>query len=842
MWTITLTALRANRRRLVGICSAVLLGVAFLAGTLVLGDTMRAGFDQAFSSANAGTDVVVRAEETVGDNEFATRPPMDRSIVETVAAVDGVGEVAGSIEGPAQLIGADGEAIGGQGPPTLGMNWVDSEALNPFTIAEGRVPRADGEVVIDRGSAKTGQLSIGDTTTVRTPAPVQVEVVGIATFGDEDSLGGATIVGFTETQARELLVGGEDVVVSVSLTAEDGVSPEQLTERVAAVVPDGLDVVTGEELTTEQTESINEDFLDFFTIFLVVFSGIALLVATFSIYNTFTVVLAQRTRESALLRAIGATRGQVLGGIALEALFIGVFAAVLGVLGGIGLAAGLDALFDSMGMGFPGSGLVVEVDSLVTAGLVGLGVTVLAAIIPSLRASRIAPLAALREVSVDHSGGSKVSMAIGGVLATAGVVATVAGRDSVGLTGLGAALVVVGVLVLAPVLARPASRLLGALPARLPGASGSLARGNAMRNPRRTASTSTALLIGVCVVSLFAAFAASLKQTVTDTVAGSMTSDLVIQADGFSGAGLGPELAGEISELPEVAQAVGVSDTPGLMDGEEEQFAVADIDRLGQVTDLQVAQGSLEQVGDDGVAVSTDLAEDRGWSVGDTVELSFLDGQTEQATVGALYERPEILGSIVVPRELAAPHVVQFTDWLVMITTADGVGLGDARTAVEGVAERHGAPEVYDLEGFAAEAAGELDAFLAVVYGLLALSIIIALVGIGNTLSLSIHERTRELGLLRAIGQTRRQLRSMVRWESVMVSSFGTITGMLLGVFVAWSLVSALVNTEGIGSFSAPVGQLAVIVGIGALVGVLAAMRPARRAARMDVLDAIATE
>lgn len=842
MLTIARTAIRANRRRLVGMCAAVVIGVAFLSGTLVFGDTIRGGFDDAFSTATSGTDVVVRAEQTVGDNEVATRPSLPSRLVTEVAVVDGVDEVAPTIDGAAQIVGSDGEAIGGQGPPTIGTNWVEIPELNPYDLAEGRAPQDADEVVIDRGSARLGGLAVGDRTTVRTPAPVDVEVVGIATFDGSDSLGGSTLAAFTEERARELFVAGEEVVGTIGATAADGVSAEQLADRIGETLPPGLEALTGEQLATEMSDSLGDDFLDFFTTFLVAFSAIAVLVATFSIHNTFTVVLAQRLRESALLRAIGATRRQVLAGIAVEAVLVGLLASAIGVAAGLGLAAGLGALFGAIGFDFPGSGLVVDADSLVLAGIVGMVVTLGAALVPAVRASRTPPLAALRDVAHDSSGVSRSRAVIGMLLALGGLTTAILGRSGLSTVGLGAGLLVVGTIVLGPTLAGPAARVLGALPARLRGGSGALARGNAARNPRRTASTASALLIGVCIVSLFTVFASSLKASVADVLAGSVTGEVVVQADGFSGAGLGPELAEELEGLPQVGDAVGFSDAPGLIGGEEQLFTAVDPASLAEVADIGVAGGSLADVTGDSVAVSTDLATDRGWDVGEVVDVTFVDGAVVPVRIAATFERPEVVGSVVMPRQLAGDHMTQLRDWLVVVDVVDGSSVAEVKEAVGDVASRHGAQEVYDIDGFVEASAGELDGLLAVVYALLALSIVIALIGIGNTLSLSIHERTRELGLLRAVGQTRRQLRAMVRWESVMVATFGTLSGVVLGTFIAWAFMSALIASEGIGTFQAPITSLAVVVGIGALVGVVAAVRPARRAARLNVLAAVATE
>jgi putative ABC transport system permease protein len=843
MWTIGWKNLLAHRGRVVRTSSAVLLGVAFLAGTLVLGDTMRAGFATAFDAAYAGTDVVVQGDETIGIDLTAQQRVVPEEVLGLVRSVEGVGGAIPWIEGSAQVIGSDGEPIGGDGPPLIGGNWVDDPA-NPYQLAEGRAPREVGEVVIDRGTARSGSLGVGDTTTVRTPTPVQVTIVGIAAFGREDSVGGSGQTWFTEDDARTHLLGGGSGATSITVRADDGVPADQLATRIDAVLPDGFEALTSEQASAAATAQVGEEFLDVFQIMLLAFTAIALLVAGFSIYNTFTVVLAQRTRESALLRAVGATRRQVLGAIAVESVAVGLLASAGGVVVGLGLAGALLELMGGIGIDLPG-GLTVEPSSLLVAAGVGLVVTVTASIVPAIRASGVAPLSALRDAAVDQSAVSRTRAVFGAAALCLGVAlvlfAVLTDTDrALALVGYGALACVVGAVVLGPVVARPAARMLGT-PLLVRPATGALARGNAMRNPRRTAGTASALMIGVAVVALFTVLASSVSAMIRAQVVGEIDSDLLIVDEGFSGAGMSPDLATEISSLDQVDFAVGMGYGAALFDGEEQEFAVADPGPFGRSLDAGVEAGSIEDLTDDQIAVARTLAESRGYQLGDTVRVTFIDGSVVPLEVGAVYREAALTESAIMPRATWARHTTTDLDAVVAITLARGADPTDARAAVGEVTGRGGAPEAQTPEEYADDVAGQINQLLGIVYVLLALSIVIALMGIANTLALSIHERTRELGLLRAIGQTRSQLRAMVRGEAVLIAVFGTVGGVALGLLLAWGLVSSLDETLASTTvFSAPVAQLALITSVGAAAGVLAAARPARRAARLDVLTAIA--
>ncbi|MGW4854631.1 ABC transporter permease [Streptomyces sp. NPDC004288] len=841
------SSLRAHRRRFLGTFAAVLLGVAFLTGTLVMGDTLRASFDSMFTSATRGTDAVVRSSTTVtapGDGQ-GTRGPVDAALADRLATLPAVAAAAPRIEGAGQLLTADGTPVGGKGPPTLAGNWIEDPALNPYRLAEGHAPHAPGEVVVNRGAAKTAGLAVGDTTVLRTPDPVKVTVVGLATFGGADGMGQVTWTGLTRADAEKHLTARPGEATSVAVRAAPGVSQEELVAALTPALPDGVEAITGQQAAEENTQMVSGRFLDLFTTFLLVFSGVAVLVSVFTIHNTFAVLVAQRTRENALLRAIGAARRQIVTGTLAEALAVGLLASLAGLLTGIGVAAGLQALFPAIGFPFPEGDLVVTGTSLLLPLGVGLAVCAGSALLPAVRAGRTAPLAALRETDVDASGTSRRRALTGGALlatAVGTVLAGVLGTPSLWLASLGAALAVAAFVVLGPVAATLAVRVLGR---PLRGTSRGLARRNALRSPGRTAATATALMIGVAVVTLFTVFGASLKATMDRTVDRSFAGDVAIGTPSFGagGSGLSPRLAPAAAALPEVDTAVGLGRGVAEVDGRGRALTVTDPAALARTLDLGEVRGSLAGLGTDGIAVAADEAADSGLAPGRTAVLTFTDGTRHTFTVRAVYQRADLAGDYLVTRAAWAPHRTQDADRLVAVSFRDGVGAREGKAAVTEVADRYGHPEVQTREEYAAASAGGIDMMLTLIYALLALAVLIALLGIANTLTLSVHERTRELGLLRAVGQTRAQLRAMVRWESVLVAAFGTVGGLTLGAFLGWVLVRA---TEGSGggalAFAVPVVRLAAVALVGLTAGALAAWRPARRAARLEILRAIATE
>ncbi|MEU3252555.1 FtsX-like permease family protein [Streptomyces sp. NPDC006997] len=847
---LSLSALRAHRRRFAGTFLAVFLGVSFLAGTLVMGDTLRSGFDTMFGNATSGTDAVVRSADAIttpGESE-GVRAPVDTALVRTVADVPGVASAVPNIEGAGQLVGADGEPIGGQGPPTLAGNWITDPRLNPYELAEGRAPERSGEVVVNRGAAHRGGLHLGDTTTLRTPDPVRVTVVGLATFGGEDGMAQVTFTGMTRADAEKYLTARPGQAASIQVRADPGTGERELADALEAALPPGLEAITGTEAAQENTDMISAQFLTVFTTLLLVFSGIALLVATFSIHNTFAIVVAQRTRENALLRALGASRRQVTVSTLTEAVVVAVTASAAGLAGGVGIAAGLQALFPAIGFPFPESTLVVSALSLALPLAVGTVVCLASALLPAVRAGRTAPLAALRETAVDASGASRPRAVTGAALLALALALSLTGTlltPSVWLAGTGAVLALAAFVVLGPVTATSAVRVLGGPLDRLRGVTGGLARRNALRSPKRTAATAGALMIGVAVVSLFTVFGASLKATMDQTVSRSFAGDVVVSTPSFGagGSGLSPRLAGAIAGLPEVDTAVGLGRGVAEVDGAGRALTVTDPVALRRTFDLGTVDGSLDALGTDGIAVTEKEADRQGLAPGDTTRLTFTDGDTRTFTVRAVYGQSELAGDYVITRAAWAPHRVQDSDTLVAVTFADGVDPADGKAAVAQVAARYGNPDVQTRDEYAESSAGGIDMMLTLVYALLGLAVLIALLGIANTLTLAIHERTRELGLLRAVGQTRAQLRAMVRWESVLVAAFGTTGGLGLGAFLGWILVRA---SDGASDssfvFALPPLRLAVVLLVGLTSGALAGLRPAGRAARLNVLRAIATE
>ncbi|MGW6055597.1 ABC transporter permease [Streptomyces sp. NPDC055189] len=847
---ISLSSLRGHKRRFAGTFLAVMLGVAFLAGTLVMGDTLRGSFDTMFGNATRGTDAVVRSADTITtpDDNQGTRQPVKTSLVEKIEQTDGVAAAAPAIQGAGQLLGKDREPIGGEGPPTLAGNWIDDRALNAYRLAEGRAPAKSGEVVVNRGAAEAGDLKIGDTTTLRTPDPVKVTIVGLATFGGEDGMAQTTFTGMTLADAEKYLTPKPGEAASIQVRAGPGTSEQELVDALSPVLPAGVEAVTGEASAAENTENLSGQFLTLFTSFLLVFSGIALLVATFSIHNTFAIVVAQRTRENALLRALGASRRQVTAATLIEASVVAVVASAAGLAGGIGIAAGLQALFPAIGFPFPEGDLVISPLSMLLPLAVGIVVCLGSAVLPAVRAGRTAPLAALRETAVDHSGASRERAVSGTVLALAAVGLSLTGvlvSPSVWLAGAGAVLALAAFVVLGPVASSRAVRILGGPLDRLRGVTGGLARRNALRSPKRTAATASALMIGVAVVSLFTVFGASLKATMDQTVNRSFAGDLAISTPGFGagGSGLSPKLAPALAEQPEVATAVGLGKGAAEVEGEGRALTVTDPAPFAKSFDLGKVEGSLKGLGTDGIAITREEAGKQDLKVGSKAELAFADGQKDTFTVRAVYGRSELAGDYVITREAWASHRMQDADSLISVTFKDGVSADDGKAAVSGIAQKYGNPDVQTRSEYAQSAAGGIDMMLTLVYALLALAVLIALLGIANTLTLAIHERTRELGLLRAVGQTRAQMRAMVRWESVLVAAFGTAGGLALGGFLGWVLVKASDGaTSSAFAFAVPPVQLAVVVLVGLAAGALAGLRPARRAARLDVLRAIATE
>ncbi|MDL4775186.1 ABC transporter permease [Actinomadura xylanilytica] len=843
MTGLVLKELWGRRRRLAGSLVAVFLGVAFLTGTLVLGDTLAGSIDDYYARAYGDTDVTVRNATKVSDAPWGPRGQIDAAALDRVRRVDGVANAEPVIQGSGQLLAKDGTTIQSRGPRTAG-NWLTDPKLNPYRLAEGRAPRAPDEVVINKMFADEGRLRVGDRTAVLTPEKVPVTVVGISRFGDEDAFGETAFTAFTLEGARRYVARTPDRITAVWIRAADGLSQDALAARVRPVLPAGTEAITGDGQVDEGLSAVESGFLRGFRVVLAAFGGVALLVAAFSIHNTFAITMAQRTRESALLRALGARRRQVVAIAAAEALAVGAVATLAGLAGGIGFAELLRRLFSAFRIGIAMQGLVFTATAALVAVPVGLAVTLIAALGPALRVSRVPPLAALREVAAESTAPTDTRIIIGSVLAAvaAGSVALGALTGRVPMTAAGAVLCLIAMVALGPVVARRAAAVAGAPAARLRGVPGALARDNARRSPRRTAGAATALMIGVGVVTLLIVLIGSLRAGLEDGVAGSFHGRIVVNAGSNETGGFDTRFAADAAELPQVRNVAGMGRGDLRVDGRPANVRIADLVSLQRVLDLDVVQGGLAatpSTGGDGatggLAVSEKIARDRGWRPGSRVGVTFADGTRQTLQVGAVYKNTDLAGDYLVPRAVWNAHTGQPLDTLAFVDLRPGASPADAERALTRAAAPYGAPEAQSRDRFVAAQTEDINGFIAVVYGMLALAIVIALLGIANTLALSVHERTRELGLLRAVGATRSQVRSMVRWESVIVALFGTAGGIGLGLFLGWGLGRSLGNPF------APSGtQLAVIAVVGAVAGVPAAIRPARRASRSAILSSIA--
>lgn len=860
MLRVTLRSLWEHKRRLLSTVVAIVLGVAFMSGTFVFADTIDRVFDDLFGDVNESIDVRVQGIE-VFDGGFGgarARELLDVSVVEAIRDVEGVTAAEpfvqtvgfGSLN---RVLGPDGSPLGPTtGPPTLLESWVADERVNPYRISAGRAPEQDDEIALNVAAADDAGFAIGDPVRVVSQLGESTyTLVGTFTFGEARSAAGAVSADVTFAEAQRLLgLEGrtQDVVVAGDGSTDEGT----LAARIGRILPPTAEAITGTEAAAQNASEVQEGFA-FFRQLLTIFGAIALLVGTFIIANTFSILVAQRTRELALLRAIGAGRRQVLSSVLVEAAVIGLVAAVLGLLGGMALAWGVTTAFRAAGAELPSSSLVVRAPTVVTALATGLGITLLASVVPAVQATRVPPLAALRDVAVDRAGASRPRLVLGVVSLVAGAwLLSAAWRSddpALGTVGIGAVLLLVGAIVVGPVLAEPSVRVLGAALPRLRGITGALATENAARSPKRTSATASALLIGVALISFVTIFGASAQSSVAAGVARGFTGDLIVQSEvgGFGPpGGFPPAVAEAVAGVPGIAEVSGIGFTVAQVtfpDGRAGTQFIQTIDpaTLGQAIDAQMAEGEITDLGPGGVIVDVGVAEDNDLGVGDVVSVIGSSGEVIALEVRALSDDLTLLGFWTVDMADGDRLVTERQLVQVIATLAPGADLEEVRAEVEAAVAGVPSIEVLDRDGFVRSITDQINSFLTLVNALLLLSVIIAVIGIANTLSLSIHERTRELGLLRAVGMSRSQLRSAVRWEAVLIAILGTTVGLGLGLVVSAALVASL-RSFGLTELSIPIARVAIVVAGGGVLGVLASIRPARRAARLEILDAIAVE
>ena len=847
MWMLALKSVLAKKLRLLSTALSVLLGVAFLTGTLVFTDTLQRTFDDLFADVFSETDSYVRSSVSLdlgfGETQRGRIPD---DLVDRVRDVEGVADAQAVVQGYAQLVGSDGEPIGdpANGAPTFAMTFVSGE-LSPWQLTQGSRAPGPGEVVVDKASADKGDLTIGQPVTLLTQTgPHELLLVGTVRFGTVDSPGGASASLLDLASAQQLLLGGPGEIDAIMVDAAAGVDEATLTNRIAAALPDGTEALTGTQIT-EETQSTMHDAMGFVSTFLLVFAAIGLVVACFTIYNTFQIVVTQRTREMALLRSVGATRAQVLWAQLVEAVLVGIAASAVGLAAGVGVARLLERMLIALGIDLPGGGTVFAARTAIVALVVGTVVTTVAAVFPSLRASRTPPLAAVRELAVDASAQSARRLISGAVVSIIGIVAYAVGLTGGGIewVGVGALATFVGVFMLGPLIARPLSAVLGTPIAAGGGVAGSLARQNAMRNPKRTSRTGGALMVGVALVAAITVIAASVRDWTRDAVSELFTGDYVVSTSMYGYGGLSPDLTAQVAALPEVDVASGVRVGAAHdvnLDGDLRYLAV-DPATASELFDVGMVTGSVAGLTEDGILLDDDEAAARGAEVGDEVTFAFLDGSTRTLTVEGIYRNDDVVGAYVVTHALHAATGVDQFDVSVYVKGAPGTDAERLDAALESVAGAYPNAEVQSRSEYIDARAAQFDQIVNLMYALLALAAIIALVNIANSLVLSIHERTHELGLLRAVGTTRRQTSSTVIWEAVLVALLGTLLGLVIGTFFGWS-ISVVGRGFELDAFVLPVISLVAIGVIAVLGAVLAAIRPSWRAAHLDVLRAIASE
>jgi putative ABC transport system permease protein len=854
MWKVTRKGLAAHKLRFLLTALAVVLGVSFIAGTLVLTATIQKTFDDLFADINRGTDAAVRSANVIkGDFGNDQRANVPAALVEEVLKTPTVEAAVGNISPYAQAVDSKGKAIGGNGPPTFGLGWDPNPKLNQFHLVAGHPPEQDDQVVVDKGTADTGHFKVGDQVTIlTTQAPRKYELVGIAKFGTVDSLAGASIMLFTPAQIQRI-ANVKNEFSQISVVARPGVSQTQVAGDIEkTLLGNGqkqYEVITGKALTKENQDTIHKA-LGFISTALLVFAFVALIVGMFIIYNTFSIVVAQRMREMALLRAIGASKRQVLASVIGESVVVGILASAVGVVAGIGLSVGLKSVMNALGFQIPGSGVEIRPIAVIVGLLVGTIVTIVSAVVPARQAARVPPIAAMRAVALERPISVVRRVAIGGTILALGLVLLflgLFGDSGISFVGLGALLMLVGVFVVSPLFARQLARVIGRPLTKLRGIVGSLSRENAARNPRRTATTGAAVMIAVSLVGFITIFAASANASIGSAIDQQLKTDYIVTLKGGGGGpgggGLSPLLAKKIAALPEVQASTPIRLGSTEIAGSNTFLAAADPKTITQLYDFNGVAGSISDLAPNQIAISTRKASSKHLKLGDLVKMRFIQTGEVPMKVGFIYKNNTLAGDYII--SLAAfeknfPPQNQL-DVQIFAKLKPGVSVEQGRAAIEPLVGLYPNADLKDNAQYKADQKKQVNKVLVLVYVLLFLAVIIAFIGIVNTMTLSIYERTKEIGLLRAVGSSRRQVRSMVRWEAAIIALFGTLLGIAMAVFFGWAVVRSL-HDQGFTKFSAAPASLVIIVVITALATLVWASLPARRAAKLDVLRAIEQE
>ncbi|MGQ4360455.1 ABC transporter permease [Streptomyces sp. SAS_272] len=839
------TALRnvlAHKARLLMTVLAVMLGVAFVSGTLVFTNTLSNALQNSSAKGFDQVDVAVTAESQpdVGDRIVKT-PELTQALLEQSAKVPGAASAIGVVNGFTAIADKDGKLVGGGFQSQGGNYWGEKDARYP--LVSGHAPSGRDEVLIDSRTAERAGYEVGDTVRISVDGPVLTpKIVGVFTTDDGNVAAGGSLALF-DTASAQTLFGKPGTYDEIDVKAAAGTSQSALKSALDAALPEGqVETTTGRRLADDQAEAISAS-MSGMKQGLLVFAGIALFVGTFIIANTFTMLVAQRTKELALMRAVGASRRQVTRSVLIEAFVVGTVAGVSGLVAGIGIGAGLRSLLGTLGATVPDGPLVVSPGTVATAMVVGVVITMVAAWLPGRRAAKIPPVAAMSSVHAAATAKSLVLRnTLGALFSAAGVAVVLAattmdGSDGQAPMGLGAVLLIIGVFILTPLLSRPL--IAASAPVlRIFGVSGKLARQNSVRNPRRTAATASALMIGLTLITGMTVMAGSLQKSIDKMASSAIKADYVVSM--ANGNELSPDVDAKLKAVDGVTATSPMRNAPGRIDGNTEYLTGVTGSAFGELTDLPMDNGAFTVAGSQ-VAVDADTAKSYGWKAGSAFTVHYEDGKSQRLTVSGVYESNELIRGILLDNSALTPHVEDPSDMQVMVKTSDGVSDG-TKDRLEKALGSNPAIKVQSKQDLSDEIAKMFTLLLNMLYGLLAMAVIVAVLGVVNTLAMSVFERSQEIGMLRAIGLDRRSVKRMVRLESLVISLFGGVLGIGLGVFFGWAAGELLGTKMATYELVVPWGRMAVFLALAAAVGILAALWPARRASRLNMLTAIKSE
>jgi putative ABC transport system permease protein len=847
MAKIAVRGLLARKVRLALTALAVALGVTLIAGTYIFTDTINKSFENIFVQSNKGTDVALSPNSDLSGDE--NPPPIPASVLNRVKQVPGVQQAEGAVfSAGGSFRKADGTKLKGQGFNAI-AGTHDVQRFESFAPTQGHLPRTADEIAIPKGTADNNGFEVGDRIQVADEAPKKLYTIsGIVTISGVDSFGGGVIAVMTLPEAQRM-TGHRDSFDEIEVAGAAGTTPEQLRNSIAKVVPRGVEVRTGQQQADKQTKDINDGFLNVLRTALLAFAGISLFVGAFLIFNTFSITVAQRTREFALLRVLGAKRKQVLRSVMAEGLTIGLVGSAAGLGLGILVAGGLRALFKAFGADLPSTGTVIETRTIVVSLVVGTVVTLLSTIVPAIRATRVPPLAALREGLSSEQKRSRWATPVASVLTVGGLglmalglFASMKPNQALSLMGLGAVATFLGVAFLSPRLVGPIAGAVGAPFERFRGITGRIARENTVRQPGRTAVTAAALMVGVALVTFASVFAAGAKTTFKDAVTNGSKAQAVLQnTDGFSS--FTPQAARTVAHVPGVKDVASVRFGMAKIEGKKQGVTGIDQRTFASLYRQGWKQGSdatLQQLGPGTVIVGKKYAEDHGTKVGDTLNLqTSLRPKLPLKVIGISYDKGGLTGNLTVANSVLERDFGFRKDGFVLVGYDGSRPAPAVKASIDKLLDaRFPEAEAQTNQEFIDGQAKQIDQVLLLIYALLAMAIIVSLFGIVNTLVLSISERTRELGLLRAIGMSRRQVRRMIRYEAIITAQIGAVIGLVLGIVLSVLVTRAIDDF----SLSIPVITLILLLIGAAIAGVFAAILPARRASRLNVLESLAYE